>query len=220
MKKIVVILFLSLLTGYSVSAQNFRFGLTASPLFSWFGIGGDDVQSDGVKLGFQYGLLFETNLGPSDNYVFSSGVIVNTAGGFLKDVDSLNTYYSTIRCGYIEVPLSVKLRTNEVNYMRYYGQFGLTPGINIKARYDMEDANGNELVKDYNLREETATGDKYNLFNLSLTVGLGAEFSITETTIITGGIFFQNGFLNVMDFSTTDENIQLKQLGLRLGVLF
>lgn len=220
MKKIVVILFISLLTGYSVTAQNFRFGLTASPLISWFGISGDDLKSDGVKIGFQYGLLFERNLGPGDNYVFSSGLIINSAGGFLKREDSLNAIYSTIRSGYIEIPLAIKLRTNEVNYMRYYGQFGLTPGINIKARLDQEDANGNDLFTDYNLKEETITGDKWNLFNLSLTLGLGAEYSMTETTVLTAGVFFQNGFVNVFENSMTSENIQLKQFGVRLGVLF
>ena len=220
MKKIVVIITLSLLTTFSLTAQNFRFGLTASPLLSWFGVSGDDVQSDGVKLGFQYGLLFEGNIGPADNYVFSSGLIINSAGGFLTGGDSSDVFYITIRSTYIEIPLSLKLRTNEVNYMRYYGQFGLTPGINIKARYDQEDANGNLIVDDYNLKEKTATGDKYNLFNVSLTLGLGAEYSLTETTVLTGGLFFQNGFMNVYENSVTNENIQLKQLGLRLGVLF
>lgn len=220
MKKIVVVITLTLLTGYTVIAQNFRFGLTASPVFSWFGVGGNEIENDGLKLGFQYGLLFEPTIGGVDRYVFSTGLMINMVGGFLTASDSVNTYYSTIRSHYIEVPLTLKLRTNEVNYMRYYGLIGVTPGINIKARYDLEDDNGNLLIDDDNLREKTITGDQWNLFNLSLTLGMGVEYALTETTILTGGIFFQNGFVNVYENSTTSENIQLKQLGLRIGMLF
>jgi hypothetical protein len=58
------------------------------------------------------------------------------------------------------------------------------------------------------------------LFNLSLTLGVGAEYSITETTSLTGGIAFQNGFTNVFESSQTDESIRLKQFVFRLGFLF
>lgn len=221
MKKIVVIFCLALLTAYSVYAQNFRFGLTASPVLSWFGVAGSDIESDGVKLGFQYGLLFEPEIGQVDRYVFSTGVIINMVGGYLFAEDStVNNYYSTVRAHYVELPLTIKLRSNEVNYIRYYGLFGLTPGLNIKARYDLEDGDGNMLVEDYDLTKGTANGDEYKLFNLSLTLGIGAEYAMTETTTLTGGIFFQNGFTNVFENSQTSEAIQLKQLGLRIGILF
>ncbi|MFN3939823.1 MAG: porin family protein [Chitinophagales bacterium] len=221
MKKIVLIFCLALLTAYSVNAQNFRFGLTASPVLSWFSVAGSDIESDGVRLGFQYGLLFEPEIGQVDRYVFSTGVIINMVGGYLFAEDAAaNNYYSSIRAHYIEVPLTIKLRSNEINYMRYYGLFGITPGINIKARYDLEDGNGNLLVEDYDLKDGTSAGDKYKLFNLNLTLGLGAEYSLSETTTLTGGIFFQNGFTNVFKSSQTSEAIQLKQLGFRIAILF
>jgi hypothetical protein len=204
-----------------VNAQEFRFGLTASPEFCWFGIHGDDIQSDGPRLGFQYGLLFEPTIGSVERYAFSTGIIVNVAGGNISDVDtSLNLeFISNIKAQYIEVPITIKLRTNEVNYMTYYGLFGMTPGINIQARDHIEDGDGNVIAEDLDIRDQTGT-ENYKLFNVSLTLGAGVEYAMTENTSLTGGIFFQNGFTNVFETSATEENIQLKQFGIRLGVLF
>jgi hypothetical protein len=210
-------------------AQDFRFGLTASPVISWFSVNGTDVKSEGPKLGFQYGLIFEPTIGEVERYAVSTGLIINMAGGFLSgdstffdNIDSVEqtiTFNSSYRVQYIEIPVAIKLRTNEINYMSYYGSFGLTPGINIKARYDKEDSNGNNLVEDVDIRSK-GEAEKYKLLNLSLTLGLGAEYGITETTTLTGGIVFQNGFMNVLESSMTEETIQMKQFVLRIGVLF
>lgn len=204
-----------------VNAQEFRFGLTASPEFCWFGIHGDEIESDGPRLGFQYGLLFEPTIGSVERYAFSTGVIVNVAGGNISDADTATSLeiISNIKAQYIEVPLTIKLRTNEVNYMTYYGLFGMTPGINIQARDHIEDGNGNVLEEDLDIRDQNGT-ENYKLFNVSLTLGAGVEYAMTENTAITGGIFFQNGFTNVFETAATSENIQLKQFGIRLGVLF
>jgi opacity protein-like surface antigen len=204
MKKIVCSLAIITLFSGTAIAQEFRFGLTASPLFSWFRVGGEEVESDGPRIGFQYGLIFEPTIGSVERYAFTTGVIVNITGGNLYSTDtSGKEYYSTVKSQYIEIPLAVKLRTNEVNYMTYYGLFGITPGMNIQARYHLEDGDGNVIIEDDDIRDPTS-GDDYNFFNLSLSVGAGVEYAMTENTAITGGIFFQNGFLNVMDNSSTD----------------
>jgi hypothetical protein len=219
MRKIALAIFL--MTAVSVSfAQDFRLGLTASPVVSWFSIDGSDVESDGPRLGFQYGLLVEPTIGSVERYAFSTGLVVNMVGGFINGSDSLlGDLSSTLRVQYLEIPLTAKLRTNEINYISYYGLLGITPGLNIKARYDLKDANGDYLLEDENLRDSDLQ-DKYKLFNLSLTLGIGAEYSLTETTTLTGGITFQNGFVNVYESSLTDETIQMKQFLLRLGFLF
>ena len=204
-----------------VNAQEFRFGLTASPEFCWFAIHGDDIQSDGPRIGFQYGLLFEPTIGSVERYAFSTGVIVNVAGGTISDPDSIPSFerFSNIKAQYIEIPLTIKLRTNEVNYMTYYGLFGITPAVNIQARDHIEDGDGNVIEEDLDIRDQNGT-ENYKLFNMSLTLGAGVEYAMTENTAITGGIFFQNGFTNVFETAATEENIQLKQFGIRLGVLF
>ena len=101
--------------------------------------------------------------------------------------------------------------------------FGVTPGINIKARGEYT-TTPDPLIQsneDINLKDETNPDEiKYNLINLSLTLGAGVEYSMTENTAIVAGIFFQNGFSNVIQDKFDDNAMRLKQIGIRLGVLF
>ncbi|MBC8048126.1 MAG: PorT family protein [Fimbriimonadaceae bacterium] len=233
MKKIVSI-FLFFIAGIiSVHAQEFRFGLTASPVFSWLKIDGEDFQNDGSRVGFQYGLLFDQTIGSVERYAFSTGLLIDITGGQYTYADTVQVDSVTFtpvvnsvvaRVQYIEIPLTIKLRTNEINYMTYYGQFGVVPGINIKARGDFT-VNPDPLshsVEDINLKEDNNNVDElsYNDFDLSLIVGAGLEYSMSENTSIVAGIFFKNGFSGVISDRFDDNAMKLKQIGIRLGVLF
>ncbi len=222
MKKIALIaLFFSALTLHAQS-PTFRFGLTATPVFDWLRIEGDSYENGGTKFGFQYGLLFDQTIGNVERYAFSSGILinyVNASYSYATGVSLDSTSEIDLRVQYIEIPLTMRLRTNEVNYLTYYGQFGLTPGFRIKARADYFEE-GTALDEDLNFTEENISGATYNLMNISLTLGAGAEYALTENTSIMGGIFWQNGFANVIDDDVEDNNAYLKQIGVRVGVLF
>lgn len=222
MKKIALIaLFFSALTLHAQS-PTFRFGLTATPVFDWLRIEGDSYENGGTKFGFQYGLLFDQTIGNVERYAFSSGILinyVNASYSYATGVNLDSTSEIDLRVQYIEIPLTMRLRTNEVNYLTYYGQFGLTPGFRIKARADYFEE-GTALDEDLNFTEENISGATYNLMNISLTLGAGAEYALTENTSIMGGIFWQNGFANVIDDDVEDNNAYLKQIGVRVGVLF
>ena len=70
---------------------------------------------------FQYGLLFEPTIGSVERYAISTGVIVNMLGGFLTAEDTtLGNINTTLRVQYIEIPATIKLRTNEINYFTYW----------------------------------------------------------------------------------------------------
>ncbi|MFI5170747.1 MAG: porin family protein [Chitinophagales bacterium] len=206
----------------SAMAQEFRFGLTASPVFDWFKVDGDQFENDGTKFGFQYGLLFDQTIGSVERYAFSTGILINYVNGGITGSDTALGLESTLelRVQYIEVPLTIRLRTNEVNYMTYYGQFGLSPGVCIKARGDVS-SNGTLVEEDINFRDKDNIADaQYQLVNVSLTLGAGLEYSLAENTAVMAGIFFQNGFSNVLDDDIDDNNVFVKQFGIRLGVLF
>ncbi|HWA07071.1 MAG TPA: porin family protein [Ignavibacteria bacterium] len=229
MKKIVCsIAFICILFQFA-QAQQFRFGLTASPVFNWYSIDGDTYSNDGLRLGFEYGILFDQTIGNVERYAFATGLIINSGGGGIIYSDSLgNNVTFTNRVQYIDIPLTIKLRTNEVNYVTYYGLFGLTPGIAIRARGDAEfdpDPFGLTTL-DFDLRKDNDLNYKYQPVAMSLTLGAGMEYAMTENTALTGGIFFQNGFTNVINDDDSnasgaeDNNTRLKQFGIRLGVLF
>lgn len=222
MKKIALIaLFFSALT-LQAQSPAFRFGLTATPVFNWLRIEGDTYESGGTKFGFQYGLLFDQTIGNVERYAFSSGVLINYVNASTSYTDTVFdiTAETDLRVQYIEIPLTMRLRTNEVNYMTYYGQFGLTPGFRIKARADYF-VDGTAVDEDLDLtNKDNVSGTTYNLMNINLTLGAGVEYALTENTSLMGGIFWQNGFANVIDDAVEDNNAYLKQIGVRLGVLF
>lgn len=222
MKKIILsaIIFCSLAT--AVNAQQFRFGLTATPVFDWLKVNGGLYDNAGTKFGFQYGLLFDQTIGSVERYAFSTGIVINYTGEGITYTDTTTDITSewTAKSQYIEIPLTIRLRTNEVNYMSYYGQFGLTPGICIKSRGNLT-VDGATVYDDVNLRDkDNLTGAQYELFNISLTLGAGVEYSMAENTSIMAGLFWQNGFANIVDDDIDDNNALLKQIGIRLGVLF
>ena len=222
MKKIIVTTMFFCALWSTVGAQEFRFGLTASPVFDWARVDGEEYENVGTKLGFQYGLLFDQTIGSVERYAFSTGIVINYVNVGISSTDTANDISAewTARSQYIEIPLTIRLRTNEVNYFSYYGQFGLTPGVCIKSRGDLT-VNDVALYEDVNLRDkDNLTDSQYQLFNVSLTLGIGAEYSIAENTNIIGGIFFQNGFANIIDDDVDDNSAFLKQLGIRVGVLF
>ena len=235
MKKIVITILFFVATAPFVFSQEFRFGLTGSPVFSWMKIDGEEFQNEGSRLGFQYGLLLDQTIGNVERYAFSTGFIINMTGGQYSYTDTTPVAIDSIsvitsrakevvaKVQYIEIPLTIKLRTNEVNYMTYYGQFGITPGINIRARGEFTsdpDPSG-ENASDLDLREDNNPDDiKCNIFNISLTLGAGLEYSMSENTALVGGVFFQNGFSGIINDKFDDNAAKLKQIGIRLGVLF
>ncbi len=224
MKKIALSAAIFCMVINSLQAQQFRFGLTASPVFDWLRVEGDKSENIGTKFGFQYGLLFDQTIGSVERYAFSTGIIINYANSGITFQDSLLgipfTTEWNAKTQYIEIPLTIRLRTNEVNYMSYYGQFGVTPGVCIKARGDYS-VDGELIYEDINFRDKNNdSGIQYQLFNISLTLGLGMEYAIAENTAIMAGLFFQNGFANVIDDDIDDNFSTLKQIGIRLGVLF
>lgn len=221
MKKSILIIMIFCALGASAQST-FRFGLTATPVFDWLRIEGNTTENAGTKFGFQYGLLFDQTIGNVERYAFSTGVVINyvNVGTTATDTVFDVTAESALRVQYIEIPLTMRLRTNEVNYITYYGQFGLTPGFRIKARGDFS-VDGVSAGEDIDMTEkDNITDATYNLMNISLTLGAGAEYALTENTSLIGGIFWQNGFANVIDDDVDDNNAYLKQIGVRLGVLF
>lgn len=223
MRKIVIICTFILAAMPTVFAQQFRFGLTASPMFDWLSVDGTKSENDGTRIGFQYGLLFDQTIGNVQRYAFSSGLLINYANTSFNYTDTLPSLNTTFRVQYIEIPVTIRLRTNEVNYVTYYGQFGVTPGFTIKGRGDFTFDPGDSThisIEDVNVLTSNPTGIKYNPINMNLTLGAGLEYGISENTAIIAGVFFQNGFTNVLNDDVDDDNSRLKQIGIRLGVLF
>ena len=225
MKKIIG-LFIGVLVGTTLlNAQDngkFRFGFKIEPNVSWLSPKDKNLESTGSSVRFSYGLNADIMF--TDNYAIGTGLAVISNGG---EVEYLNEYNNqdgnfivkTIRDynnKYVEVPLTLKLRTNEIGYMTYWFQFGLGLGVNIDARANEEieflyqeisDGGGGTTWSNssavVNLPARV-TNDKEPIssdvrtFRTSLIIGAGVEYSLSGSTGIIAGLTFNNGFNNVL----------------------
>lgn len=207
-KALLFVTLIAISTALLAQDNKLRFGLTAFPTVNVFKPDVDALEKTKNGLGFSYGLL--TDFGFGTNYSFSSGLIISSYRGTLtyKDVafhdpnnksnfDNNATTTADYTLKYIDLPLTLKLRTNEIGYMTYYGQFGLGLGINIKATQDTETkyGTGNQVLT----AETVNISDDIKLFRASLIVGAGIEYSISGSTAIQVGLTFNNGFSNILN---------------------
>jgi hypothetical protein len=194
------------------SQSDFQLGLKLSPNLSWLKPDTDGVESEGMKFGFNYGIVGDFNI--SENYAFSTGISIVNSGGKIvmpdvKEVSVNNTSNSLpgkteadIRIKYVEIPLTLKLKTNQIGYMTYYGQFGFGAGVNYDSEADT-DFTYNTGNSSATLSEEGVDyKDEINLLRASLIVGLGAEYNLSGSTSLTFGVTFNNGFTDVFSEDT------------------
>lgn len=195
------------------SDTKFAFGLKVAPTIAWLKSETKSIESDGSRLGFAYGLMADYHF--SKNYALATGIEVSYRGGKTKAEEeitpgTINSYKQSLTLQYIELPIAMKLKTNEIGYITYFGKFGFAPGINIKAKADNE-VNG-EKEDDVSIKSDI------NAFNLSFLAGLGAQYSLGGKTAVLMGITFNNGFLDIDD--TEGYKATSSFLALDLGIMF
>ena len=189
-------------------AQDFYFGLKATPTFYWGTIDDDNLESDGARVGFTYGLMMDFHIDRS--YFFATGVDISSRGFKAKYED----YEYIQRLKYIDIPVALKLKTKEMGYLTYYGMFGLLPGFLIGANQDVDSPIDSEDRTKRNNQSDFAW------FNAGILVGLGVEYNIGGSTYLTGGISYNNGFTDTYEPEEGDMKITSNQISLNLGVFF
>ncbi|MFP5471348.1 MAG: outer membrane beta-barrel protein [Bacteroidia bacterium] len=247
---------ITLLFATNIVAQDkdIRFGLSATPSLNWYKP--EDLQkfkSNGVGLGFGWGLDVEFKI--SDIASFYTGLKLNNDRGKLTFLDSLgyelidgkfsastpvdsNNFYllydRSYKANYVALPLGIKMKTNEIGYLTYFGQFGLITGIKTKAT-----ANDNSAK--YDLKNKTAAqkaqvsnldiNDDMQLFRFQLSIGGGAEYNLSGSTALVFGVNYNLGFSNVLKKTSKyikeiDQTTGIKQnatahnISLSVGILF
>lgn len=194
----------------------FRLGLTAHPTFGF--IKADGGKGNGVSLGFSYGLIGDFNF--AENYSFSTGLTVTTINGKSTEVrpslisamypPPMVEQFNKYMMQYIEVPLTIKLKTEAINGRRWYGQFGLSNDFRIGAKMDME-AQGMPNAENMEAKDFT------RFYRAGLIIGAGGEFDLTGKTSLLLGLTYNNGFTNI---SSLDKNVKNHYVGVNLGVFF
>ena len=206
MKKILLTIILSSLIFTGWSQSNFKLGLRVSPNIGWSSPSSNGAESVGNKLGYSFGLFGDFHF--ADNYAFHTALYLTTFGGQIKypgnaedfDVNgstNLGKTEANFSANYVEIPLALKLKTNEIGYITYYGLFGTSLAINYDAKADLTytSENGGR-----NFSEEKADfSDNINFFRAGLLVGLGLEYNVSGNTSLVFGVHYNNGFTNIYD---------------------
>ncbi|MBK3519028.1 porin family protein [Carboxylicivirga marina] len=214
MRQATLLIIFGLLLSASLKAQEnkkTRLAFVLSPQLSWLSSDNSSVDGNGNLFGYNFGVVMDRFF--DTNYAFSTGFTINTTGGKLSydpptDMEIggntlENVSEATYHLKYIEVPLALKLVTNEFHRSRYYGQFGLYSQFNIKTN----DGNGNSI------------SEEVNFFDFGYQLGGGMEYSLGGDTYMMLGLIYSGGFLDVTDNEVYD-NANLNRLTFQFGIIF
>lgn len=218
MKKLFILLFLGCSSALFAQSK-VRLGAHIDPVFSWFSPKTSHIEKDGARLGYNGGLIVEYYFAP--NYALVTGLNLTQLGGNLlynEEVDITTGEGDHVilppqtsvafNVNYITIPMALKLKSNEIGYLTYFAELGFSPQVNIGSRAS---STGGALEKD-NVSKEI------NAFNVSFFFGGGIEKNIGGQTSLMGGIFFNNGFGDIL--SADAHKAALNFVNIRLGIMF
>ncbi|MBK9176192.1 MAG: PorT family protein [Flavobacteriales bacterium] len=240
MKKAIATFVILALGTSTINAQDdvgVRFGLKLSPNMGFVKPETKTIKSNGAGLGYTFGLMLELPIGGTGNYRFATGLNLNNIKGKWKEdyeyvasasptdpvlVKELET---DVALQYIELPLTVKLMTNEIGYMRYFAVVGAGNAFNVKAKSDQvvaqvdgTRADGKPIVSTFNELEDESIQDDIAMYKASLIVGAGFEYNFSGNTALMVGVTYNNGFTNILD--TDGDKAKAHYLELSVGVFF
>ena len=219
MKRILIFLiFLGALLSLSAQSTRVRFNVEVDPQSAWFRSDEASVEPDGAIIHMHAGLNMDYYF--TENYAFVLGVGINNLGGNLLYADS--TEFSSkgesvwiepgqsvkLNLQYIDIPVGLKLKTDEMGYATYFLQLGFNPLINLNAKASSEEAS----------LDKKDIMESINTFCLGYHVGLGIEYNLGGSTSLIGGVRWSSGLTDVTD--NDQANITLNSIALHLGVLF
>lgn len=213
MSKYILITCLSLISIISANAQ-FKLGIQFSPTLSTNRIEANsdslNLDTDGTGLRMAVGPIIDYQI--KDNYYFSSGLLFvsKRVGVEATRVDGSGLpNRETYNLQYLQVPISLKLFTNEVSIdKKFYFQLGTTLEFAIDEKSKEDE---NFLIEDL------------ALFDSSLLLGFGLEYQLGVNTTLFGGFSYHRGLFNVVsDQAALDTDLKMKNdyLGLDLGIKF
>jgi len=247
MKKIALftLLFSFLFICSSVKAQesennlkNFRFGLHATPSIVWYKPDNAKIyDSNGSKLKFAYGLLAEFKLNKVAS--FATGLNINYSGGKLNFVQD-SIYYAiendkffiksrSFNTVYVDIPITLKMKTPEIGAMTYFGQFGINMGVLTKGRADDKGTMNSLLSSEVKSENVDITKDM-SFMSIGLNIGGGTEYNLAGTTSLVFSVNYHNGFTNILQKKSEylidkkgnplSMDVQSNYISLTIGVLF
>lgn len=201
------------------SRKKFRIGFNLSPSVDFFQPNTDGVKLDAAKMKFGYGMMAEYAF--TNNYALGFG-LEHKMGGAALDFAGADVRYiakndtaeyrlmsRTYRYDYVNLPITLKLMTNEIGYFTYFGQFGVDISVlaSSKTRDQRQLLQSSSVDTSGVVTEvfgSTEKGDfqgRYNqstFANVKLRIGAGFEWNFSGNTSLVVSVSYHNGFIDLM----------------------
>lgn len=212
MKKIFLTLALVISLTTSVLAQYkpFQFGLKVEPGIGWTKLNSDNLSKKSNDFSFNWG--FVGNFYFVENYGFSTGFNIKYIdASYLYNNDNQDIIECNIKNQYLEIPLSLMMRTERIGDLRITGNIGYGLGIKLNGSDKHIDNQGNELMID----------NEFNSLRHALIVKLGVEYYVYKSSCITASLVFNNNFVNIYKKNNAlNQDVMLNNIGIEIGFLF
>jgi hypothetical protein len=175
-------------------------GLKVSPSISYLRTdspSGTAFSSESSKFSFGGGIFMDYFFG--ENYAFNTGLFLTGKGGTISyreqafTTGTLPVVTQKIAMQYLELPLTVKLFTNEVAPdTRVYFQVGGSLAVPVQTRINgqknyIDPFNGNS--------ESTASSHVFDL-DANIIGGVGAEYQLGQSTKFLAGLSYHHGLID------------------------
>ncbi len=199
--------------------KKFKIGFNLSPTVDFFQPNTDGVKSDAVKMKFGYGMMAEYAF--TNNYALAFGLEHKMAGAALDftgadvryiakdDTAEFKLRTRTYRNDYVNIPITLKLMTNQIGYFTYFGQFGVDVSILASSKTKDE----RQALQSYSLDSvgaptevfgDISKGDfqgryaQQTFANVKLRIGAGFEWNFSGNTSLVVSVSYHNGFIDLM----------------------
>ena len=233
--------------------KNIRFGVTGLPSLMWYKP--DDLKKfENKGSAARFGVLLNGEYSFSGNFAIGFGIGIGSTGGKVNFLDSTHYYVydgdimpsanpdttwehymlntREYKASYYNIPISLKMRTNEIGYMRYFFEPRFNIGIRNKVRADDQVVvwSNNEEVTQENL---DITKDMAFL-RMSVILSAGGEYYLSGSTAFVFALGYEYGLSNSVQKNSdnllrtkngltpkpTEQHIVQSGLILSLGIRF
>jgi hypothetical protein len=206
-------------------AQEIKFSVHADPLITWIGSNASDYNNMGAKAGFNAGLNILYYF--ADNYAASSGVSILVAGGRQSAVEDHTMVFNNLtpkvnagdemiyNLSYLNIPLGIRLQTNQVGYLTYFTDMGFDIRMLLKSTVDLPVSSEGPIT------DENAKNEVHGM-NAGWHFTFGVEYELGIETSIIAGLGYDQDFFDVTkDLQNQPEDRSgLRMVRFRLGVKF
>ncbi len=233
MKKILITAaFLLFITISFSQNKKFRFGLQFTNGISF--LNSDNVAISNTKVGYAFGYGLKTEFYFNPNYALATGITVShprasrsyspavsaitldTMSSYAFDNQLINGAKEIYKFTYLELPITFKMKSNEIGYFKYFGEFGIVNSFRVRSRATFE---GSTIQNESINKSLEPFGLQANFYNASLKVGGGFEYTISDKTALLVELSFNNGFLNILK-DGDDKRTVLRVVNLTTGIMF